>query len=49
MLNLPNPEMNFIEGTVKKNIHILNFMYDDTNDIENKVPFSYYKYQGSRT
>jgi len=49
MLNLPNPETNLVDDIIKSDINVYNFLYDDSNDVNNPHPFSYYKYQGSRT
>ena len=48
-LNYPNPKENVATDWLKGKLHVLQFLYDDNNDITNNTPFNYYYYYGSNT
>lgn len=49
LLNFPNPNMNLNSDALVKDIHVLNFIFDDEDKILINPPFNYYKYMGSKT
>lgn len=48
LLNLPNPNTNLGEDTIKADIHPFDFLYDDETDITDDIFFSYFYYNGSK-
>ena len=48
LLNVPNPGVPFSETFFSKPLNVWKFMYPEENYNQN-IPFSYYKYMGSKT
>lgn len=48
LLNLPNSETP-LNAQLKESLNVLDFIFEEENDVAEGVPFSYYKYMGSNT
>lgn len=49
LLNFPNPALNVNEDALTQDINVLNFIFEDEDELKTNPPFNYFKYMGSMT